>query len=273
MRGPILTGAARRRGGRALAAAALLCAALVACGGGDGGGGGTGIAGDPADDAPAPSPAGLWRGVTADGRALEGVVLGDGAFSFLYSGPDGAGETAGVVAGEGAVEGGSLTASRALDYRLGVEGGASAFALEATFSARATLDGTLTYESGETSSFTSAHVEGSSAPADLGRLAGDYTGTVANASGDFGAGLSIGADGAFTGDTDDGCAFSGAFAARADANAYEVAIDAAGEACAPGTDALVGLAFLDPDAGDGLVAVLRDDSLATVTVFGGRRGP
>lgn len=273
MRGPIQPGTTPRRGGRALAASAPLCAALVACGGGDGDGGGTGAAGDPADDAAAPSPAGLWRGVTADGRALEGVVLGDGAFSFLYSGPDGAGEAAGVVAGEGAVEGGSLTASRALDYRLGTDGGASAFALAATFSPRATLDGTLTYETGETSSFTSAHVEGSSAPADLGVLAGDYTGTVANAFGDFGAGLSIDADGAFSGDTDDGCAFSGAFAARGDASAYEVAIDAAGEGCAPGTDALAGLAFLDPDAEGRLVAVLRDDALATVTVFGGRRGP
>ena len=255
------------------AAAALLCTALAACGG-DGGDDDVGIADD---GVPAgPSPAGLWRGTTGDGRALEGLVLGDGTFRFLYSAPDDAATLAGVVAGAGEVSGTTLSASRGLDHGLGDDVSVRAFALRATFSPGATLDGTLDYEAGFQQGFTSVPVGGTGDASGLDALAGDWSGTVVNEFGTVGAGLSIAPDGALAGDTDDGCTFAGRFLeiapGLAPAGAWAVAIDGADAAtCAPDTAGLEGLAWLD---GDGrLAAVLRDPSLAAATVFAGRRSP
>ena len=272
--------------GPALAlAAVLLSAALVACGDSDD------DDGDGTDDASAgpvvgtetgpgtgpdmgapPSPAGLWRGTTGDGRALEGLVLADGEFRFVYSAPDDPDTLGGVIAGDGTVDGTALTASRALDYGLGDEVGIEPFALEATFSPRATLDGTATYEGG-TSSFTSAYDADFERPASLEALAGIYDGIAVSELGPVGATLSIDPEGALAGDTDDGCTFAGRFVPREDANAHDVAIEAAGDDCLAGTDALAGLAFLEDGVGGQLVAVLRDPALAAVTVFLGRRAP
>lgn len=217
--------------------AALL--ALSACGGSD-------------DDTPAPAaptPAtpsaaqGLWIGNTASGRAVTGLVMGDGIYYLMYSLPGAPEVVAGVLQGNLRAGAAGWTSPNAKDFNL--EGdGVQPVSVEGSFTAKSSFVGTITLADGSATSFASIYDPSYSLVPSLSAVAGTYSGAASALLGGQPAWLSMAISGAVNGVVA-GCTVRGAVEPRRDGNAYSLSVTQGPAPCPTPGEAFIGIAYLD----------------------------
>jgi hypothetical protein len=214
-------------------AAALACAALVGCGGGSGP--------PPASDPTAS--AGVWSGATTDGRSLLAFLLSDETYWLIYGAQNDADHTAGSATGTASSVENSFRSTDGVDFNLGVTG-LSPLSVDATFTPGRTFSGNLRHPN-SSSNFITTFVD--TLPSHLDNIAGNFTGQVATSTADAieDADITIASDGAITGTSADGCAFTGTAASRSDIGVFNVTLTFGGGVCALGTSTIRGVAYLD----------------------------
>jgi hypothetical protein len=190
---------------------------------------------------PATSAEGLWNGTTSTGRAIDGLVLDDGTYWFLYSVRGNSNIVAGLVQGSGNSQNGSFTSSDTKDFNLEGVGTLDA-TIAATYVQKQTLNGTITYQIGGTSTFASTYNADYELIPDMNLVAGTYSGLATN---NDTVTVTVSSAGALSGNSTDGCTFTGAFSPRASGNVFNVAVSFGGGACINGTGTVNGVAFFD----------------------------
>ncbi|EHR70314.1 hypothetical protein BurJ1DRAFT_1444 [Burkholderiales bacterium JOSHI_001] len=184
----------------------LACTAFVAaCGGGGG---------DETPAAPDDAVVGLWSGSVSTGASLNGVVLPDGAYWFIYSG---AGDSPGLLQGGFSTSAGSFTLPNAMNYNAGLAA-PLAFTASGSYSASA-ISGRTSYSNGNTDTFQISRQAGYDTPTTLASLQGSWRGTLGMVNGSIAVTIAVAADGSFTGSETEGCRFSGRFSLRPEAKA------------------------------------------------------
>ena len=221
----------------ALAAASVL---VAGCGGGGG------------DSAPPPPAAatsaeGLYSGTTTTGRTVTGLVLDDGTYYVLYSSVGSSTAIAGVVQGTGTSNAGTFSSSNARDFNLEGLGVLSA-SVSASYVARQSLNGTVSYSAGGITSFSSTYDAGYDAVPSLTTLAGTFSGQVASSAGAENATVTLSAAGAISGSGASGCAVSGSAAPRARGNVFNISLTFGGAPCLFANQTLSGIAYFDAAA-------------------------
>lgn len=231
------------------------------CGGGGGDGGSGGGGGD------AGSAAGMYSGITANGNALEGVVLDNGTYWFVYTEADSS-TFGGVLQGTGNLQGSAFNSSNGKDFSLEDEE-IYDVTLNANSIAETSLDGTLGYPGGTTLSFTSDYDADYEQTPSLATLAGTYFGFVESSAGEgeFSATATISASGAVSGSSATGCNISGTASVHASGNVYDVSISFGGGTCAEGTATFNGIAYFGNDGR--LYTLAHDDSRSDGILFVG----
>jgi len=216
--------------------AVLSLALLAACGGGgDGSGGG--------DSGSAGAAAGLWNGSTTTGRAVTGIVLGDGTYYVFYSEAGFPNTIAGAVQGSGSGGSSSFTSTNARDFNL--EGlGVSSAGVTATATAKQSFNGNILYTGGTVTTFSSTYNVAYETKPTLAALAGTYTGSVALSAGTLAAVVTVAANGTLS-STASGCTIGGSATPRSDGNAYDVTISFGPAPCFFANQSFNGLAYLD----------------------------
>ena len=197
---------------------------------------------------PEASAAGVWTGTTSAGEAALAMVLDDGTF---YIEMLKAGQTieSDVVYGTAETTDGRFD-SAATDSPIAdaaeTRGVARAIAVSGTFTEGGTLHVTMAGTSGGRT-LDATYAPGAVSAASLATLAGGYAGYTGHADGRQGAGVTIQADGSFSGGNG-ACSFAGAFTPRGDAPVFTWTIHAtAGTTCRFGAGPITGLAFLSAD--------------------------
>lgn len=220
--------------------AILLALTLSACGGG-GGGGST----PAASTASAQTAEGLWSGTTSTSRTITGVVLDTGTYWILYSSSNNSATIAGVIEGTGTSLNGSFSSSDAKDFNL--EGlGVNNATVSASYTAKQTLNGSVTYPSlNQSSTFTSSYNTAYDQTPSLATLAGTYTGSAAVIGGSESATVTVAASGAVSGSGASGCQFTGSATPHAHGNVYDLTITFAGGVCANGTSTVTGIGYFN----------------------------
>lgn len=215
---------------------ALFCAAavstvlLAACGGGS-------DAPAPAPAAPVPTPApapapppppppagtaeGLYLGTTSTNRTVNGIVLDDGTFYVLYSTVASPVVIGGIVQGSGTSNNGSFSSTNARDFNLEGLGVLNA-TVSASYNARQSLNGLVSYASGGTTTFTSTFNAAYDTTPSLAAVAGTFTGQVAFSQGVENATVTISPNGMLSGTGASGCTVSGNVATRSRGNVYNL---------------------------------------------------
>ncbi len=187
---------------------------------------------------------GLWQGTTDAGRAIAGLVLDDGAYWLIYSAIGNSNVIAGMVQGSGASSNGTFTSSNGKDFNL--EGmGINDFNLVATYSAKSSLNGTVSYPGGTTITFASAYDSSYELTPSLTTIAGTYSGAAATSSGTEFATVAITSAGDISGTSLSGCGFTGSATPRAKGNVYNVSITFGGGVCVQGISTVTGVAHFD----------------------------
>lgn len=237
-----------------------LISSFVAAGCGGGGGGDDGSA-----DGDAGSAVGMYTGTTANGNALEGVVLDNGTYWFVYT--EAGGSTfGGVLQGTGNLQGSAFNSSNGKDFSLEDEE-IYDVTLNANSIAETSLDGTLGYPGGTTVSFTSDYDADYEQTPSLATLAGTYFGFIESSAGEFSATATISASGAVSGSSTTGCNISGTASVHASGNVYDVSISFGGGTCAQGTATFNGIAYFGNDGR--LYALTHNDSRSDGLLFVG----
>jgi hypothetical protein len=184
---------------------------------------------------------GFWDGKTSTNQTIDGFVLDDGTFYFLYSPPNEA-NIAGVVQGNASAANGQFNSSNAKDFNisgLGVTNGAIA----GTYVPRTSLNGTFTSGYG-TSTFSATYLPVYDQPASLAAAAGTYSGQAASSAGIQNVVVTINAAGAVSGAAV-GCSFSGTATPRGSVDIFNLSVTFQGGACIFGTSTLAGIAYYD----------------------------
>lgn len=218
---------------------------IAACGGGGGGGS------DGDSNAPTTA-AGLWKGLTSNGRQVSVLTFQDGSAWALYSQPGGG--FGGVAASvSGAVQG-SLNGA-ATDFWISHHL-ISPGTLSATVTPRQSISGTLSTP-GQSFTFDAAYDPAFEQSPNMAAMAGVFTGNFAVRPGGAGSTLAVSSTGAINGTTIDGCAYTGTGTPRTDGNALDVSITFGGGTCALGTSTVTGVAYYDSAARTLLLATLN----------------
>jgi hypothetical protein len=211
----------------------LLSATGCGGGGGDDDGGSPGGAG---------AAEGAYYGSTGNGYATVGLVLDDGSYWFIYFTADSIG---GAVQGSGkAGDGGSFSSSNGKDFNI-VDGEIYDVDVVATAVAATSLNGSLNYDDGSKTAFTTNYEAGYTLTPSLSTLAGTYSGLAATSEGEDQATTTISSSGAITGTSQSGCTYSGNATPREHGNVYDVSLNFGGGVCTNGTDTVKGVAYYD----------------------------
>lgn len=210
-----------------------IAASVSACGGGGGGTTST------------PSPAeGLWQGTTSTNRSVSGFVLDDGTYWFLYSVAGSPSIIAGAAQGNASASNGSFSSSNGKDFNL--EGsGISDFTMAGTYTARTSLNGTMTYSPSGTVTFTNTYNPDYDLTPSLAAMAGNYAGAAATSAGVEPTAVAISGSGVITGSGQSGCLFTGIATPRARGNVYNISVTFGGGVCTLGTSTVSGIAHFD----------------------------
>ena len=217
-----------------LLATLMAAAFLGGCGGGGSSGGTTAT--------PATSAEGSWAGTTNTGRSVSGLVLNDGTYYILYTPANDPTTLAGFVQGTGSSSAGNYTSSNLKDYNL--EGlGVNSGSIASSYAAKTSLNGTITYAGGTSTTFTSSYdATYANTPASLASIAGTYAGTVAvPVVGNQTFSLAVSSAGVIT-STGNGCTASGTITPRTVGNAYDVTMSFAGASCSLAGNIYTGVA-------------------------------
>jgi hypothetical protein len=220
----------------ALAAASVF---VAGCGGGGGDS-------DP-PSAVATSAEGLYSGTITTGRAVTGLVLDDGTYYVLYSPVGSSNVIAGVIQGSGTSNAGTFSSGNARDFNL--EGlGVLAATVSASYVAKQSLNGTVSYNAGGTTSFSSTYDANYEAAPSLAALAGTFAGEVASSAGNEDATVTISSASAITGAGASGCALSGTVSPRTRGNAFNTSLTFGGAPCLFANQTLTGIAYFNATA-------------------------
>lgn len=229
------------------------------------------------DDPPAPAPAppdttpaapsaaqGRWIGNTASGRAVTGLVLGDGAYYLMYSLPGAPQVVAGVLQGNLRAGASGWTSPNAKDFNL--EGdGVQSVSVEGSFTAKSSFVGTITLADGSATSFASIYDPSYSLVPSLGAVAGTYSGAATALLAAQPATLTVAISGAVNGVVT-GCTFRGAVEPRPDGNAYSLSVTQGPAPCPTPDETFIGIAYLDA-ATRGLVVVAPNLARTNALLF------
>lgn len=197
--------------------------------------------------APTPTPTssavGLWRGMTSTNRTVTGLVFSNGSYYVFYSKAAAPSIIGGVVQGTGSTLGASFASSNAKDFNN--EGlGVVAATVSASIQTKVSLNGSISYASGQSTTFTSAYgIQFETTPT-LSAVAGTYTGQAGLASGLQTMVISVSATGAIS-SSSNGCSTTGTSTARSDANAYDVVLTFGPAPCTFAGQTVLGLAYFD----------------------------
>lgn len=193
-----------------------------------------------------PPPAeGLFSGTTTSGRGVTGLVLDDGTYYVFYSPVGKPSEIAGVVQGNGTSAAGTFSSSNARDFNLEGAGVLSA-TVSASYAAKQSLNGTVSYGVGAPTSFSSTYDKAYEATPSLAALAaGTFFGEVASSAGVENATVSVTSAGAISGSSQSGCAVTGSATPRARGNVFDISLTFGGPPCVFGVQTLTGIAYFD----------------------------
>lgn len=190
---------------------------------------------------PTTSAEGLWNGTTSTGRTIGGLVLDDGSSWFLYSVVGNPTVVAGMVQGNGTSDQGSFTSSNAKDFS--VEGpGIRDATITGSYVQKNNLTGTITYQGGETTNFAGAYNAAYELSPDMNSLVGTYSAPLAD---NQIVTVTLSTAGTLSGNSTDGCTFTGTVSPRTKGNVFNVTVTFQGGACSNGTDTVSGVAFFD----------------------------
>lgn len=227
--------------------AATTCASLwlvSACGGGGGDGPGS---------RPPSAAQGLWTGSTTSGRTLTGLVFGDGDYYVFYSPvniPEG---VAGAIQGSSGAGAGVWSSTDGVDFSIEAETPSALSAtMSASFVAKKSFTGTITYASGTKTTFTAAYDAAYESVPTVAALAGSYAGKVGLSTGVKTATVTVATGGGITGTviigTASTCTFTGTATPRTDGNAYDVALLLGAAPCPTPTLRVAGIAYFNAAA-------------------------
>ncbi|AEG93322.1 hypothetical protein [Ramlibacter tataouinensis] len=222
---------------RLLGAAVLstLVGALAACGGGG-------------DDTPPPAAnvAGLWTGITSNGRAVIALTFQSGSTWALYSVLGNPGVIGGAVQANGSVSGRTINGGPdARDFSLEA-GVVSPVTLTATVNPRQSISGSVSGSS--TGTFSGSYNTAFDQTPSLATVTGVYAGSGTVGGGSEPASVALAADGTLSGSSSSGCTYAGTVTPRTDGNAYNVSVIFGGGVCALGSATVNGVAIYDSGA-------------------------
>ena len=220
---------------------------------------------------PAGTAEGLWTGTMA-GRTVNGAVLDDGTYWFLYSAVGAPALMAGTLQGNGSTQNGTFASLNGLDF-------SNEFAekldvtVTGSYVMRPNLNGSVTYLLGGGAgplTFTSTFDPEYDVVPDITKVAGTYPGsvfgflhtitvspsgdiTVTTSGGPHRTGASIGVSG-----IELGCDFTGTLSARSQGNVYDISLtpDPLDNGTMCSLDPLTGVAFFDATATNKKIYVL-----------------
>lgn len=176
---------------------AAVCLILSACGGGGGS--------SPASSSPEASLAGVYTGSLSTGNDAFGIVLSSNKYYFVY-GNEADGVT-GFLQGTLSASDGHISSSNLRDFNLADQAVYSA-TVTGSYSAGSTMNGTADYGT-TTATFSLAYDAADSITPTTAAIAGYYEGSADGTFGSSLAGVTLAADGSFTGQDNTGCNFSG----------------------------------------------------------------
>jgi hypothetical protein len=174
-------------------------------------------------------------------------VLDDGNYYVLYSAIGNTNAIAGVVQGTGTSTAGTFSSTDARDFNL--EGaGVLPATITATYVAKQSLNGAVSYTPSGSSSFSSTYSANYDLAPSLATLAGTFTGQVASSAGAEDAVVTISSAGVISGVGASGCVVSGSALPRARGNVFNVALTFGGAPCLFANQTLAGIAYFDAAA-------------------------
>ncbi|MBV1776974.1 hypothetical protein KSF73_14745 [Burkholderiaceae bacterium DAT-1] len=182
---------------------------------------------------------GFWGGKTTEGRAIQGVVLSDGGYVFLYSGINAPTTLAGVVQGTGISDktvAGYFSSSNTVQFSL-EKSTRFTGTVAATYASKGAFTGivsTLAGSIGFDLPYDSTYSDG----ATLKSLAGTWAATAVDTS----QTLTIAESGALTGLVN-GCAQTGTIKPRTDANVFDVTLTFGAAPCTFAGQSVAGVMF------------------------------
>lgn len=206
---------------------------LASCGGGGG-----------SSAVPVSSSAqGLWTGTTNTNRTVTGLVLNDGTYYVFYSPIGIPGGMGGFMQGNGSTTSTTFTSSNGKDFNY--EGqGINAASVTASYVAKQSLNGTVSYPGGTQTTFTSTYDANYEVTPSLATLAGTFTGTSLSQN----TTIIISSTGAVTGSVSNcvvAAPLSGTVSARADGNAYNFSITVGATPCLSAPQTYTGLGYFN----------------------------
>lgn len=261
-----------------------LSAALLLAGcGSDSSSGGSGQNTPPITTTPAEGAQGSWQGTITDGSGLnnrqtEITTLSDGSFWMVYAQPTDTTllNAAGIVHGTATVsENGSLTVNNATQLSLDGTNTKSAVGISADYVTGSSLDGTIVGPAGSplagVNTFSTLYQMAYNNNLTLAHLQGKYTGALSSNTGKQNISMTIAADGAITGTTNDGCSITGQATQRERSNVFNLTVTYGNESGC-GTN-LIGLTLngIVSQELDRIAATAMDDAKANGFVFIGRK--
>lgn len=251
-------------------AAAIVSIMLAACGGG---GGGASTSAQVVVSTPAPStaiPDGLYTGTTSTGRTINGLVLDNGSYYFVYSVSNNPSVLAGVVQGSGAALGGNFTSTNAVDVNLEGNGVLPA-SLSAAYVPLTSFNGSANYPTQNfTTTFSSTYNKSYESAPSFAAISGRYAGVTGSPGAAEQTTIIVGSSGTLVGSGNSGCMFSGLVTPRTKGNVYDMSITFGAAPCLMPGGAFTGVAYLD-SATNRLVAVEMNAARTTGVIFTGTK--
>jgi hypothetical protein len=217
---------------RAVGGLLVVAFAMSACGG---------------EDQPASfgTPEGLWHGATGFGKSLNGLVLDDGTFWFMYSAAGNASVMAGFVQSNSHSGVETFSTWDSVDFNLEGSGiSINGVIAGGGYIPQATMDGFINFRLQLPDSFSATYDVDYSLTPSLATLAGTYSGSAATQGGTEFATVTVAETGAISGSSASGCIYAGTAAPRATGNVYNFSITFAGSPCFNGTATVTGVAYL-----------------------------
>ena len=150
----------------------------------------------------------------------------------------------GIVQGSGTSNNGSFSSTNARDFNLEGLGVLNA-TVSASYNARQSLNGLVSYASGGATTFTSTFNAAYDTTPSLAAVAGTFTGQVAFSQGVENATVTISPNGMLSGTGASGCTVSGNVATRTRGNVYNLILAFGGAPCFFANQTMNGVAYYD----------------------------
>ena len=200
----------------------------------------------------APLSAGLYKGISSDGRAVANLMLDDHSFYAVYSAPNSpsivGGAFHGTVKTDGVAgtDGGTFTSTDAVGTSADVTGTQLA-SVSGTYRTKQTLNGTVKYPSLPLSIPFSANYDANFELApDISTITGNYAGSYAMGTGAEKETLAVDGNGTISGSSASGCTFSGTIQKGSSGRPNAVTITYGGFPCRFAGATANGISYFDP---------------------------